>query len=270
MAAMIAGMSGDGTGGGLSNRQTLRRVVISVACGLLVVVVGSRFNRPNRMRIPDQPPRVADRVLPILQLDTTSLAAVVDSINRASERTVQLESSHLNDAEHQTNQWPAPPPMRNVRLGTALAMATEGCQEYRGGAELREENGALIISGPGSATSPDPAARLYDVCDILAEAEAWSTPLRPLHPRPPQQQGLFSSGYYGDYGPIRAAEIAAMIRDTIYPQLWDDPQRNWQANGWGGWVFVYASAAAHRDVERLLALVRRGESEPVRQKVTHR
>jgi hypothetical protein len=270
MAAMIAGMNGEGTGGGRSNWQTLRRILISTGCALLAVLIGSRVNRPSRVQLFDERPRVADRVLANLQLDTTSLAAVVDSVNRASDRTVQLESSHLNDADRRSNRWPSPPPMRNVRLGTALSMATQFWQEYRGGVELREENGALIISGAGSATSPDPAARLYDVRDILAEAEVWSTPLRPLHPRPPQQQGLFSSGSYEEYGPIRAAEIAAMIRDTIYPQLWDDPSTKWQVDGWGGWVFVYASPAAHCDVERLLALVRRGESEPFRRKVMHR
>ena len=270
MTAMIAGMSGKGTGGRESKWQTVRRVVTSIACALLVVLTGSRVNRPSRIRILDDPPRVADRILPTLQLDTTSLAAVDDSINRLASRTVELESSHLRDDILYINQWPAPPPMRNVRLGTALATATQFWQWYNGGLELREENGALIIGGPGSATAAAAEARLYDVRDILAEAEVWSKPLRPLQPRPPQQQGLFSSGSYEDYGPIRAADIAAMIRETIYPQLWDSSLGIWQAHGWGGWVFVYANPAAHREVERLLALVRRGESQPFRQKVTRR
>jgi hypothetical protein len=59
-----------------------------------------------------------------------------------------------------------------------------------------------------------------------------------------------------------------MIRETIYPRRWEDPTSTWQAQGWGGWVFVHASAPVHRDVERLLALVRRGQSQPFRQKVT--
>jgi hypothetical protein len=269
MAAMIAGMSGEGTGGGRSKLQTLRRGVTSIGCTLLVVLVGSRVNRSSRVRILDEPPRAADRVLPMLQLDTTSLAAVVDSINQAGDRTIRLESSHVTDDDRRTNQWPTPPPMHNVRLGTALTMATQSWHGYDAGIELRDENGKLIVGGK-SATTPAAEARLYDVRDILAEAETWSTPLRPRHPRPPHQQGLFSSGNYEDYGPLRAAEIANMIRDTIYPQLWDNPPANWLAQGWAGWVFVYASPAAHRQVERLLALVRHGESQPFRQKVTHR
>src|SRR3954447_26889587 len=97
MAAMIAGMSGEGTGGGRSKWQTLRRAAISIGCALLVVLIGSRVNRPSRVRILDEAPRVADRILPTVQLDTTSLAAVVDSINHVADRTVQLETAHLND-----------------------------------------------------------------------------------------------------------------------------------------------------------------------------
>jgi hypothetical protein len=283
MAAMIAEMSGEGTGGGRSNWRALRRIVLSIVCALLVVMVGSRFNRPSRMGIADQLPRVADRVLPNLQLDTTSLAALVDSINSVAARTARLESAHLNVDDRQSNQWPSPPPMRNVRLGTALAVGTQSWHGYNGGVELREENGALFIDGRGSATTPAAAARLYDVRDLLAQAEAWSKPLRPLHPRPSRQQGLFAGGGGGgaglfsgggggdqDYEPLRATEIAATIRDTIYPQLWDNPPANWHAQGWGGWVFVYASSAAQLDVEQLLALLRRGESQPFRQKVIHR
>lgn len=113
--------------------------------------------------------------------------------------------------------------------------------------------------------------RLYDVRDLLQDADAWSRLVRPLHPRPPQQ-GLFggsggagifggSGGFTKDEPPHRADEIARLVTSSVGPDRWDDPASAWRAEGWGGWVYVRASAAAHRDAERLLALLRHGGSE---------
>ncbi|MDB5323051.1 MAG: hypothetical protein JWN40_4682 [Phycisphaerales bacterium] len=261
---MIAGMSGEGTGGRRNERLHIAlRAAVAVGAALIVVLVGSRVNRPGRVRLLEERPRVADRVLAEVRLDIRSLRKVVDSIDRAAPGTVKLDAAGLSADDKASNNWPAQPPLRDVRVGTVLMVGT---QPWRGsnGVEWREAGGRIIVGGAGSATVPG-EGRLYDVRDILDEAEAWSKPLRPLHPRPAQQQGLFGGGP-DDAEPLRAVDIAAVIKEAIDPRKWDQPSPTWQTEGWGGWVFVYASARAHRDVERLLAMMRRGESEPVRQK----
>jgi hypothetical protein len=201
-----------------------------------------------------------------VRLETGSLQQVVDSINRAAPGKVKLDVSRLSHDDLQTNDWPAPPPLRHVRLGTALRVATQSRRGYDNQVEWREEGGTIVIGGAGTATTPA-EARLYDVRDILDEAEAWSSPLRPLHPGPAQQlqRGLFGGGP-DDLSPLQADDIASLIKEIVDPRLWDDPASTWQAQGWGGWVFVNASARAHREIDRLLSMLRRGESEPFRQK----
>lgn len=128
-----------------------------------------------------------------------------------------------------------------------------------------------------SSANDDTFRRLYDVRDLLDEAEAWSKPLRPLRPHHRstglfgggggaglfgQTGALFSSGAYSDQPPTRASDIAELIRATITPEAWDDPETPWNVFGWGGWVMVDAAPHAHREVERFLALLRRGDSEP--------
>jgi hypothetical protein len=265
MAAMIAGMSGEGTGGRRNGTWHItRRATVAVGSALLVVLIGSRVNRPGRVRLLEEPPHVADRVLTEVRLDTQSLQKVVDSINRAAPGAVKLDAAGLSNDQMETHNWPEQPPLRNVRIGKALMIGT---QPWRGsdGIEWREVGGTIVVGAARSAATPA-EGRLYDVRDILNEAEAWSKPLRPLHPRPAQQRGLFSGGYSFDAEPLRADAIAEVIKETIGPRFWDTPTWTWKAEGWGGRVWVYASARGHRDVERLLALMRRGESEPVRHK----
>jgi hypothetical protein len=57
--------------------------------------------------------------------------------------------------------------------------------------------------------------------------------------------------------------VAAIVREGVYPGLWNDPKVGWWVEGWAGWVYVRASKAGHRKVEQLLALLRRGDSGPV-------
>jgi hypothetical protein len=253
------------------------RAIVAVGSALVVVLAASRVNRPERVRLLEEPPHVADRVLAEVRLETSSLRKVLGSIDRAAPGAVRLDEASLSEDDQTTYNWPAQPPLRNVRLGKALMLGT---QQWRGddGVEWREAGGAIVVGGPGSASAP-PVGRLYDVRDILDEAEAWSKPLRPLHPRPAQQgifggaggrstvqqRGLFGGGP-DDVEPLRADSIASAIMDVVDPRMWDTPKSNWQACGWAGWVFVRASPRALRDVERLLALMRRGESEPARRK----
>jgi hypothetical protein len=133
------------------------------------------------------------------------------------------------------------------------------------------DNRAAAVESAHAST----VRRMYDVRDILNEAEMWSKPLRPLHARS-RRRGLFGGGgggyfqggglfgggsYYDDEHPLRAYAVAQMIRWTIAPDAWDDPALGWNTFGWGGWVVVDAPRRAHREVERLLELLRRGDSE---------
>jgi hypothetical protein len=243
---------------------TARRITVSVVTALAVVTVASRVNRPARMRLSDQQTRVADQVLAEVRLEMGSLQQVVDSINRVAPGNVRLDTSDLSDEDQQPINWPAPPALRNVRLGTALMVGTLPWRGYDGQVEWREEGGAIVVGGAGTATTPA-EGRLYDVRDMLDEAETWSKPLRPPHARPAQQRGLFGGGP-DDIEPLQADDIANVIKEIVDPRLWDDPASTWQACGWGGWVFVNASARGHRDVQRLLAMLRRGDSQGFTQK----
>src|SRR5258706_2057567 len=183
MATMIARMSGEGTGERNGKWHLALRAAVAVGSALLVVLIGRRVNRPGRVRLLEEPPHVADRVLAEVRLDTQSLHKVVESIDRAAPGAVKLDTAGLNDDDKPSNNWPAQPPLRNVRLGKVLMLGTEPWRGSQTGVEWREAGGTIIVGGPGSAEMPV-EGRLYDVRDILDEAEAWSKPLRPLHPRP--------------------------------------------------------------------------------------
>jgi hypothetical protein len=63
-----------------------------------------------------------------------------------------------------------------------------------------------------------------------------------------------------------AADVARLISDVVDSEMWAETPASPRAEGWGGWVYVRASEVGHRRVERLLALLRRGDSGLVRWK----
>jgi hypothetical protein len=238
---------------------------------MVVILIASRINRPQRIRILDEPPRLLDQVIPEVRLDATTLPAAVERVSQAAHGRVKLDTTDFSPEEMDPKSFPpdpaprllqfppaAPPPLHNVRLETAIAVATIPWTGYQGHLTWREENGNIIIAGKESPAQ-QPICRLYDVRDILQEAAGWWG-RQPQFPRPPR--GLFMQLNSDDDGSPRAADIASAIQTTINPYRWDDPTFNWLVQGWDRWVFVRASPQAHRDIELFLMLLRRGESEP--------
>jgi len=270
---MIAAMTGHETGG--MRRRLARRLLTRAGWALLIVLFASRINRPMRIHVLDEPPRLLDQILAQVRLDATSLPDAVNNVSQAAGGQVNLDTADFSAEEMDPTNFPpnpvprllqspptVPPPLHNVRLETAIAVATLPWTGYDGHLTWREENGAIIVAGKESAAQ-QPQCRLYDVRDIVREAGAWWTRM-PHVPRPPR--GLFGMQLSSDDdGSPSARDVAGLIEGVIYPHRWDNVPFNWYAEGWDGWVLVRASPQAHRDIELFLMLLRRGESEAATQ-----
>jgi hypothetical protein len=243
---MIAGMKGLGMEQTPVRRVwvTARRTAVAVATAAVIVLIGSRVNRESLPFTPGQP-RVADQVLAEVRLDERSLASVAQSINASAGRQrVRLDTQTLT-ADDLEEGWvgPGPQRLRNVRLGRVLAIGAA-----RDDVEWREEAGEIVIGGKGTA-SLLPDARAYDVGDLVDDARAWSDALGGA--------GGPASGAWS------AKHVVGVMTEVVYPQSWNDPATGWRAEGLGRWLYVCASEAGHRKVERFLAMMRRGDSGPV-------
>jgi hypothetical protein len=237
---------------------------------------------------------VADEVLKEVRLDPRTLPGLIESINEAAGRQRVV----LNTAGAAPELSLPPPPLQDdegtvlwdVRLGTALAIGARGAF-----VSWRETHQQLVVDDPVTAEAPPPLlARVYDVRDLLADAEAWAAPLRGTRPR--NAGGLFGGGGGATAGAMSgrvppmtlgagcvfvflgaptppvsdetatAAGVAGLIKDVVNSEPWDETPAAPRAEGWGGWLYVRASEVGHRRVERLLALLRRGDSGSVRSK----
>jgi hypothetical protein len=119
-----------------------------------------------------------------------------------------------------------------------------------------------------SATSRAVEGRLYDVRDILANAQRWEKPLRPdkaAQLSTMQQRGVISGMNYA-YGAddSTASEVASMMESLLRDPGVNSPASA-QASAWAGWVHVRATPYEHRHVELFLRLLRRGDSHPALQ-----
>ena len=103
--------------------------------------------------------------------DLTALQQAVDSINRVAPGKVRLDASGLSDDDRQPNNWPPPPRLRNVRLGTALMVGTLPWRGYGNQVEWREEGRIIVVGGAGSATTP-----ASSVCSIPGRMKVNSSP----------------------------------------------------------------------------------------------
>jgi hypothetical protein len=59
---------------------------------------------------------------------------------------------------------------------------------------------------------------------------------------------------------LTARDVAYLIMNVLTANAFGPPPVGPQASGWGGWMSVQTNEAGHRRVERLLALLRRGDS----------
>lgn len=273
-------MKGTGSGRGRLTATVIGRLLVSVTAALLVVAVASRVNRgPARARVLDEWPTAADRMLAEVEVDASrSLAEGVELINRAAPGGVRVEWVNLQPEDWHARGWPEAGEalrLRDVRLGTAVALWAR--MRGEDGLEWRLEKDAIVIGGPGTATE-DLVGRLYDVGDIATDVEVWLARLGPLAESQPGGGGLFSGGGGSapaptlsqvKGGPVywdAADELALLICQTIHPADWSRAGGLWVAWGWHRWIYVRAPLETHRMVERLLMIVRRGDSGPARVK----
>jgi hypothetical protein len=222
--------------------------VVAVATAVVIAGLGSRVNRPDAGGIPSEPRgrRVADELLADVRLDGQSLRTVVESINAAAgRRRVRLDVPAVTaDYMDRTDHIPGPQRLRNVRLGRALAL---GAARWLHPDELacREAEGEIVI-GPAKLRPVPVTARVYDVAELVDEADAWSNRL-PGGAAPSARSG-------------RAADVAAIVRVEVNRSSWGQP--GWRIEGAGAWLYVSADAQGHRKVGQFLALLRQGDSGP--------
>ena len=221
---------------------------------LATVLLGSRTNPGDPSSNIPFTPRAADEVLPEVRLDTSSLPAVVSSINAAAGRErVRLDPSGiaLEEFEHRTEN--SPRQWREVRLGTALA--TGAGEALRTGViDWREENGVIVMAAPGAVS-----CRVYDVSDLAADARAvFEQPQRPT----PRGNICFGGGPPAPVDVLVKGVLEGLVRETIEPVAWEDPSRGWSVVAWGGHLLVRSSESGHRQVELLLGMLRRGGPVP--------
>jgi hypothetical protein len=253
---MITKMSGEGTGG-TPRRPIARRLLTSIGTAVLVVLVASRVNRPTESRVLGGMPKPANEVLPHVQLKTRSVQDLVESINRVAKEKVRL-SPTLPAQLPGNDDVPDPLPLHNVRLETALAL---GLKPW---AFLGQRDGTIFDKSREMSKAPV-EGRLYDVRDILSAVDRWEKPLWPIpsvwertHPSGP----ISGYGPLGDYAPARASLVASLIQSVVLDDSWNSGSvLYFHASGWGGWVYVRATPYHHRNVELLLMLLRRGDSQ---------
>ncbi len=249
---------------------TAARVAVAVAAAVMVVGAASRVNRPQRWRVLEEGPRVADVVLGEVWVDLRSPADALEAIGRAAPGRVRLEVGPLTAEPRREGAGP-PQRLRDVRLGTGVEMAI-GPRAPTGAVEVWETGGQIVVGGPGRGPGQAVEARVYDVRDLLCEITAWRETLPPdLHRSAPRLRGGGSGAFTGPTFATGMEDVAVeyvvrRIQETVLADQWIDNGGTWRLGGWGGFVFVEATADGHRLVERFLLLLRRGESGAARLK----
>jgi len=251
MPAMIAKMSGEETGGA-PRRHIVRRLLTSIGTAVLVVLIASRFNRSTKFHSLIDPPGRADEILSEVRLKTQTVSDAIEAINRATKERLRTDTSATAELSPRDN-LPGPLPLRNVRLGTAVALA------LRPWAAWRKQHPAWILNDVESLEAPV-EGRLYDVQDILADVERWEgVRSRTAYAKPSTyQQGgfMFGAVSLSDQG---ASGVASLIQSVVLDGRVQVPNLpSSEARGWGRWVYVRATTYEHRNIELFLMLVRRG------------
>jgi hypothetical protein len=272
---MSDGVTSDGSNRAGGAWHTARRLLVSSVCAAVVVLIGSRINRPQRLAVLDARPRAVDSNLPLVDLDLTSLHSALRSIQRAAPPgalEVDFDATAITDPEPEAS--PArerPCRLRNVRLGTLLKLVIHRYMQVDM-IECRQEPGRVVVGGPGTARRAL-VRRLYDVRDIVGPApgpEHFEVPPSQLPPQllaPPTGGGLFGVSSAAPPLPPYPAwwgePVANLVEELIAPGALDVPAGA-GAYAWGGWVLANTDEAGHRAVEELLLLLRRGDSGEVR------
>jgi hypothetical protein len=236
-------------------------MTVATVTAVITVFIGSRLN-------PDVSgtaagPLASDEVLAAVNVDDESFGTAIESLSRASHSKIIVNHAEMARAGIDTFVRPdrdraAAPKQRlvNVRLGTALSLILKEFARRR--VECRVDRDSILVGA-----SPEVIRRLYDVRDIVAECDAWWGPS-------PQEQ-LAGSG--GNGFPSVEEEVGDDLTAVLNSGMIDIDANaiprgaiNWSASSWGGWLIVDATRSGHLQVERFLALLRRGESADFRLK----
>lgn len=216
---------------------SFRRFVVALVCAAVSALLMSRINRPMPLGVLLET-HAADEVLPKIQLDMRSLHAATASIQDvAKARIVFAQDVPLDDRE--PANWPALP-LRNIRLGTVLSIVLEHFRERPKLSYLysSERSGEIVIDNPPALPV---YLRAYDVSDLLARYDE----AKPR--RTGSEQSLLSA--------TSSRAIEELFLNCSGSSPWIEPK--WDAQVWAGFLIVKADPQQQREVQKLLAGLRR-------------
>ncbi len=222
--------------------NSLRRLAISLACALTIVLLASRTNRPVPLQILTPAPRPGDEILKSVTIDMRSINASLASFRAVSKTNIILDRSLLDPKDKFiTDEWPDMPPLvfKNVRLRSALETVLHFRNPYV--MELREDAGSITVGGSGTSLVPV-YLRIYDIRDLIPAPR----PAQPLTPTYSQQQSLSPQQESSD-------TLEYIFQETTLPGAWQD---QWFVHVWSGWLFVNASDKGQRGVQQMLLILR--------------
>jgi hypothetical protein len=273
MAAMIAGMSGVGTGKGRARPWgLLRSGAIALLTALGVVLVASRVNRP---RVPVERGReaVLEETLAEVELDTRTLRTTVDSLAKRTRARFVIEpglSQAIEGEEAAAGRSPDGAPVlqrfRDVRLGALLSrVADQWGSRMPLGWRVEGETITLYLVQAQTVVE----RRLYSLRKLTEDRRQWRALTKSWLPPPmpvPRGggrggRGGGGGGLFGS-GSIQQTEEQLLMGELLsaFRRHFDQGDR-WQTytiQTWAGWMLIEAPPEMHEQFERFLAMI--GES----------
>lgn len=224
-----------------------RRAAVSICSALAIVFIASRINRPAPPLLISAP-RPGDELLKDVTLDMRSLRTALDSLRASTRTKIVIEEKTLAQFDPSSfAQAEKPLHLRNVHLSSALAIILE--RSVSNGALILSENaGGVIIAPPGEMLRPV-YLRMYDIRDLIhTSVEEDAAVVSNMQQQ--QQRASFSTEDEINQSLERLLKETAASSD---PYAFDT---EWSLQIWSGRLFVNASDIGHRDIEKMLLMLR--------------
>jgi hypothetical protein len=241
----------------------IRRCVIATLTSVAVMAVASRINRTGDEAAVEA---VLQRRVPSVTLDMYRLDDALSGLSRASGVTIRKDDEDVLALARGSGH---PLRLNDVTVGEALAAIINRFDRDHYWLTYKVE-GDNIVMGRMSKMEEPVVVRAYDVADLLAIPE--------LKQRKGLAEdellggnlfggsgggggGLFGGGGGGFIGiPSgqwgRGDRLIVLIQEIVTPTVWDG--RSWHGGMrlWDEYLVVTAPKLVHRDIERLLFLMR--------------
>ncbi len=234
-----------------------------IAVAVLVGLLAWRVNRPESTRGYDTG---LDPVLlqPIknVDVDTSSLRRAVESLNKVSPVKIELDADsfrHEKDLVAKADPERSPPvklKLRGATVGQALAAVIATFDVGSLQLTFIVDNGWIIIGQSSQLIPRDKIiTRDYEIDDLLDQWE-------PADHKP--SGGLFGNGSQTasvahSNRQDAADDLVRLLQMTLFQSIWDGINRPTNCQLFYGRLVITGPPQLHRDVQRLLFLLRHGQ-----------